>query len=72
VGAVQTRAYAFACMALLPYDTSTDIVKKYFATLNKCCPMFERCKGTTFFETSKSFLKKIFATSLAPLRGLGG
>lgn len=26
--------------------------------------MFERCKGTTFFETSKSFLKKIFAILL--------
>ena len=33
---------------------------------------FQRCKGTTFFETSKSFLKKYFATSLAPLQGLGG
>ena len=59
MGAVQTRAYAFACMALLPYDTSTDIVKKYFATLNKCCPMFERCKGTTNFGINKGKTKKL-------------
>ena len=34
---------------------------------------FERCKGTTFFETSKSFLKKKFRPPhSSPLRGLGG
>ena len=33
---------------------------------------FERCKGTTFFETSKSFLKKYFAPSLVPPSGVRG
>jgi hypothetical protein len=31
---------------------------------------FQRCKGTTFFETSKSFLKKNFATLLNTKKAL--
>ena len=33
---------------------------------------FEHCKGTTFFETSKSFLKKYFCPLTRPPSGARG